>query len=79
MSSAIESTKVEINNLDRTPLIGDLILFTIYLLTEKTNQRFEMNNRELFNKTFLHLDQITKNVIDQLNTNREEINLDQMF
>ena len=79
IDSEVHSVKIDTSHVDRPTFIRDLILFMLYLLLEKTNQRFEMKYQQLLKQTLNDLQQIKENVLDQLDANERLVHHGQFF
>jgi primosomal protein N' len=63
----LHSAKVDMSHINRPVFVQDLIIFMLYLFHEKTNQRFELKNKQLLDGTLNDLNQVKQNVLDQIN------------
>jgi hypothetical protein len=63
----LHSAKIDMSHINKPLLVRDLIIFMLYLFHEKTNQRFELKNKQLLNETLDDLKQVKQNVLDQIN------------
>ena len=79
LDNEIQSGRLDMNYIDRPPFIRDLILLILYLLIEKTYQRFENRTQDLFNETTNDLCEIQQNIIDQINNQERNDNIAQLF
>jgi hypothetical protein len=75
----LHSAKLDISHVNRPPFIRDLIIFMLYLLLEKTNQRFELKNKQLLNEALNDLHQIKQNVLDQIDKDKKIDNHGEFF
>ncbi|CAF3857042.1 unnamed protein product [Rotaria sordida] len=75
----LRSAKLDLSHINRPALIRDLIIFTLYMLVEKTNQRFELKTKQLLTETFNHLEQVKENLLEQMNKDKKTNNQANLF
>jgi hypothetical protein len=73
------SKQLDMSHINRPSFIRDLIIFMLYLLFEKTDQRFELKNKQLLTETLNDLHQIKQNVLDQIVEDEQVINHGKLF
>ena len=75
----LHSAKVDMSHIHRPLFVQDLIIFMLYLFHEKTDQRFELKNKQLLDDTLNDLHQVKQNVLDQINEDEKADNQAVLF
>ncbi|CAF3274404.1 unnamed protein product [Rotaria socialis] len=75
----INSAKIDLTHINRTVLVHDLIILILYMLVEKTNQRFEFKINLLLSDTLNDLNQVKQNLLDQINKDETSNSQAQLF
>ncbi|CAF1299577.1 unnamed protein product [Rotaria sp. Silwood1] len=75
----LHSAKLDFSHIYRPALIRDLIIFTLHILVEKTNQRFELKLNQLLTETLSDLNQVKENLLEQMNKDEKVINQAKIF
>ncbi|CAF4054182.1 unnamed protein product [Rotaria sp. Silwood2] len=75
----VHSAKLDFSHINRPALIRDLIIFTLHMLVEKTNQRFELKIKQLLTETLNNLNQVKENLLEQMNKDEKTNNQAKLF
>ncbi|CAF3219757.1 unnamed protein product [Rotaria sp. Silwood2] len=75
----LHSAKLDFSHINRPALIRDLIIFTLHMLVEKTNQRFELKIKQLLTETLNNLTQVKENLLEQMNKDKKINNQAKLF
>ena len=75
----LDLTKYDMSHMNLPEVVQDLIIFTLYLLLEKTNQRFQLKYQQLLTESLDALHQVERNIREQIDEENKQGNQGQLF
>ena len=75
----LDLTKHDMSHMNLPAVVQDLIILTLYLLLEKTNQRFQTKYKQLLTESLDALHQVQQNIRDQIDEEEKQGNQGQFF